>query len=165
MEEKRSDKQIIHGREFLNWLAADGIIPNECTRVVIDASHDSPVEMYIEKYGTTGLIEVKPPGELRTAIKIEEWKPPDGFKKVGEMVVEMEFTTELEGVVRDVQVYDESKMIAVNADEKGVESLGRFGMVMPAGEERCILWVDIRRWNFRDVVELIKHHQDRGGEA
>lgn len=61
---------IIHGKAFLSWLIKEGIVPAETRRVVIDASVDSAVVIYIEKYGTSAFISVKPPPELRTAVKV-----------------------------------------------------------------------------------------------
>lgn len=64
-------RRHIHGRAFLEWPDAAGIIPSKTTRVVIEASINDAVRIYVEQYGDEGLISVEPPPELRGAeIKI-----------------------------------------------------------------------------------------------
>jgi len=62
---------------FLNWLRAEGIIPENCRRVVIDATAGSVVLVYAELFGSSALIAVKPPPELRVDVVIvgDEPKP------------------------------------------------------------------------------------------
>ena len=62
--------EMITGNTFLKWLSDNDIIPKDTRRVVIDASYDSAVLMYIEKFGTKKIIEVKPPEDLDKAVKV-----------------------------------------------------------------------------------------------
>jgi hypothetical protein len=57
----------IHGRQFLQWLHEQGIIPGWTTRVVIEASATSIVKVYVESVGTEGLVRVVAPPELKGA--------------------------------------------------------------------------------------------------
>ncbi len=60
----------IHGKAFIEWLRAGGIIPDRTTRVVIEASVTDAVRVYVEQYGQDGLISVEPPPELRGAVVV-----------------------------------------------------------------------------------------------
>jgi hypothetical protein len=60
--------QVILGRDLLGALVEAGIIPNETYRVVIDATVNDPVVLYVMQYGTEELLKVIPSLE---GIKIE----------------------------------------------------------------------------------------------
>lgn len=60
----------ITGRTFLQWLIDNGVVPDRTRRVVIDASYNSFVSIYIETFGTEKLIKVGVPSELLTATKV-----------------------------------------------------------------------------------------------
>jgi hypothetical protein len=53
---------LIHGRAFIDALLESGVITKEesVRRVVIDASADNAVIMYVERYGDSRLLEVVP---------------------------------------------------------------------------------------------------------
>lgn len=54
--------QPIESSKFVQqWAEALGLDPSECRRVVIDAEVDNVVRVYVEKYGTTRLLDVQPP--------------------------------------------------------------------------------------------------------
>ena len=57
----------IHSKAFLEWLERFGLIPENTRRVVIEASVDSAVMIYAELFGTSPMVEVDPPPELRGA--------------------------------------------------------------------------------------------------
>lgn len=61
---------VISGRAFLLWLIDNGVIPDRSRRVVIDASYDSIVAIYVETVGTEKLIKVEVPTELVGATKV-----------------------------------------------------------------------------------------------
>lgn len=64
--------RIARGRDFLDWLAAAGIVPKDAPvrRVVIEAAVDTPILIYVELYGTDKMIRVTPSDVLRAA-KVE----------------------------------------------------------------------------------------------
>lgn len=52
----------ITGAKFVQqWAEALGIDPSECRRVVIDASVNNVLLVYVEKIGTTRLLDIQPP--------------------------------------------------------------------------------------------------------
>ena len=59
--------RLIHGKQFLNWLKAAGVVPERTIRVVIEASVRGAVCIYAELYGSEGMVEVDPPEMLRGA--------------------------------------------------------------------------------------------------
>jgi hypothetical protein len=54
----------LHSQAFLDWLKGAGIIPERTRRVVIEATVNELVKIYIEQVGTDELISVEPPPEL-----------------------------------------------------------------------------------------------------
>lgn len=60
-------KRTLLSDEMAAWLEAAGIIPSRTRRVVIELVAREPVRVYIEQFGTEGLISVEPPPELRGA--------------------------------------------------------------------------------------------------
>lgn len=60
----------ILGREFVQKLQAAGLLPDGVRRVVIDASHDKPLTIYIEKIGDERWLEIDVTEELRPAIVV-----------------------------------------------------------------------------------------------
>ena len=55
---------MLTGRDFLEWLSDAGIVPPTATRVVIEASLVDIVRIYVETYGTEGLVRVLKPKEM-----------------------------------------------------------------------------------------------------
>jgi len=63
---------ILTGWGFLDWLEKLGIVPPEVRRVIIDARFDGPVVIYVEKLGTTKLIQFEPPDISQARVHIIE---------------------------------------------------------------------------------------------
>lgn len=72
-------KIIGRDKRIADWLEKIGIDPKTARRVVIDISVDSPVYLYIERYGDSTMFEVEPPPELTTAIHLVP--PQDDFEE------------------------------------------------------------------------------------
>jgi hypothetical protein len=62
-------KNYISGTAFIEWLEAQGAIPADqpYQRVVIDASYDRAVVIYMQAVGTESLIESSAPDSLLQA--------------------------------------------------------------------------------------------------
>lgn len=64
-----SQKPII-GKTLQQQLVDAGILPELCSRVVIDIPCASPVSIYYESYGSSKLLELDLPRYLQDAVKI-----------------------------------------------------------------------------------------------
>lgn len=60
----------LHGRAFLDWLKAAGLVPERTRRVVIEASVDSVVLIHAELHGQAEMIMVNPVTVLGTNVKV-----------------------------------------------------------------------------------------------
>lgn len=65
------DEKRIAARYFLRYLHEQGIIPKYTRRVIIDASVDSAVHIYVEMFGSNKLLTLNLPADVLGAAEVE----------------------------------------------------------------------------------------------
>lgn len=60
-------RKLITSDAFISWLRNAGVVTDLARRVVIDSRIGEAVIIYVEQYGTEGLINGLPPPELLSA--------------------------------------------------------------------------------------------------
>jgi hypothetical protein len=63
---------IKHGKSFLEMLHEQGIISKNVRRVIIDASVDEALKLYIEEYGDERMLHLDVMPELEAAVTMVE---------------------------------------------------------------------------------------------
>jgi len=63
-------RTIMSNQFAVQWAEALGIDPMEVSRVVIDAQVGSVLKVYVEKFGTDRLLQVKPPDPSSVDVRV-----------------------------------------------------------------------------------------------